>query len=117
MAEASWQDHTIFVGRFISTPAPNDLSIRHGAVLIDGQGVIEKVKWVSEGETNSMLAQALKSWGIESFDGRTVVLDDRNEEGFFFPGFIGMFYRIQFAFVVRSLVSRSAISNSSWRFG
>ena len=76
---------TLYFGRFISTPTPTDLLIRQGAVLVggdDGQGVIIDVTWDVEsiGEALSILS------GPGSVDG--VVIASNN--GFFFPGFVGM---------------------------
>lgn len=73
---------TIYFGRFISTPTPADLVIRSGAVLVaadDGGGTIEDVDW----EVKSA-EEAKKKFGSDV----DVVAGD--EDGFFFPGFIGM---------------------------
>lgn len=74
-------EKTIYFGRFISTPKPDQLLIRNGAVLVsstDGRGVIEKVDW--EVKTTQ---GAAKSFGVDA----PVVTSKDN--GFFFPGFIG----------------------------
>jgi hypothetical protein len=72
---------TIYFGRFISATKPDELSIRTGAVLVsstDGRGYIEKVDWtVKEPE------DALDRFGVQA----SVVTSEN--EGFFFPGFIG----------------------------
>jgi hypothetical protein len=74
----------IFLGRFISTPAPDQLLIQQGAVLVssgDGRGFINAVAWnVSDPET------AVTALGAAS--GTTIITSD--DHGFFFPGFIGM---------------------------
>ena len=74
---------TIYFGRFISTPTPDELLIRKGAVLvsaIDGTGVIEKVDWTVNGPND-----AISKFGEE------VGVVTAGDEGFFFPGFIGGF--------------------------
>lgn len=75
----------IFLGRFISTPTPDQLLIQEGAVLVsstDGRGFIDAVAWnVSSAEA------AIAALGAAS--GTTVVTAD--DQGFFFPGFIGQF--------------------------
>lgn len=71
---------TIYFGRFISTPTPDDLLIQTGAVLVssgDGHGTIEKVDWTVNGAND-----ALSKFGEE------VAVVTANENGFFFPGFI-----------------------------
>ena len=74
----------IFVGRFVSTPTPGQLFIEQGAILVsgaDGRGFIKAIAWnVSDGTT------AASALGVDS--GTTVVTAGDN--GFFFPGFIGM---------------------------
>lgn len=73
----------IFLGRFISTPAPDQLLIEQGAVLVssgDGKGFIEAVAW-----NVTDPAAALTALGATS--GTTVVTSE--DDGFFFPGFIG----------------------------
>jgi hypothetical protein len=78
---------TIYFGRFISTPTPAELLIRSGAVLVvgsedgGGSGVIEDVDW----EVKS----AEEARG--KFSGADDVVTGDEEEGFFFPGFIGMY--------------------------
>lgn len=75
-------EKTIYFGRFISTPTPSELLIRSGAVLVagdDGKGVIEDVDW----EVQS----AAEARG--KFGGEAEVVTGL-EDGFFFPGFIGM---------------------------
>lgn len=73
----------IFLGRFVSTPTPDQLLIEQGAVLVssaDGRGFIKAVAWnVSDPVT------ATSALGVDS--GTTVVTAGDN--GFFFPGFIG----------------------------
>lgn len=72
---------TIYFGRFISAPKPEELLIQTGAVLVssrDGRGVIEKVDWTVNGPND-----ALSKFGIEA----PVVT--AHDNGFFFPGFIG----------------------------
>ena len=76
------EKRTIYFGRFISTPAPTELLIRSGAVLVtgdNGKGVIEDVDW----EVQS--AEEAKG----KFGGEAEVVAGV-EDGFFFPGFIGM---------------------------
>jgi len=74
---------TIYFGRFISTPQPDQLAIRTGAVLVDrtdGRGVVEKADWaVSDPD------EARGQFGVD--DSTPVVTAE--EDGFFFPGFIG----------------------------
>lgn len=75
---------TVYFGRFISTPTPAELLIKSGAVLVageDGSGFIEDVDW----EVQSA-EEARRKFGAEA----EVVTGD--EDGFFFPGFIGMLY-------------------------
>lgn len=75
---------TIYFGRFISTPKPDELLIRTGAVLVDrndGRGVIEKVDW-----TVSSHEAARSSFEVEA----PVIATKDN--GFFSPGFIGEFW-------------------------
>ena len=72
----------IYFGRFISTPKPDELLIQTGAVLVssrDGRGRIEKVDWTVNGPND-----ALSKFGIE------VPVITAQDNGFFFPGFIGM---------------------------
>ncbi len=72
---------TIYFGRFISTPQPDELLIQTGAVLVDrkdGRGVIEKVDWAVNGPND-----AISKFGVEA----PVVT--AGDDGFFFPGFIG----------------------------
>lgn len=72
---------TIYFGRFISTPKPDELLIQTGAVLVssrDGRGFIEKVDWTASGPND-----ALSKFGIE------VPVITASDRGFFFPGFIG----------------------------
>jgi len=73
---------TIYFGRFISTPTPTELLIRSGAVLVageDGSGVIEEVDWeVKDPE------EAKRKFGMVD------VVTAGKDDGFFFPGFIGM---------------------------
>lgn len=72
---------TIYFGRFISTPQPDELLIRTGAVLVntkDGRGVIEQADWTVNGPND-----AASKFGVEA----PVVTAKDN--GFFFPGFIG----------------------------
>ncbi|KEF53579.1 uncharacterized protein A1O9_10554 [Exophiala aquamarina CBS 119918] len=74
----------IFLGRFISTPTPDQLSIEKGAVLVssaDGKGFIEAVAW-----NVTDPAAAITALGATS--GTTVVTAD--DDSFFFPGFIGI---------------------------
>eukprot|EP01099_Mayorella_cantabrigiensis_P001113 TRINITY_DN1461_c0_g1_i1.p1 TRINITY_DN1461_c0_g1~~TRINITY_DN1461_c0_g1_i1.p1 ORF type:complete len:502 (+),score=32.00 TRINITY_DN1461_c0_g1_i1:74-1579(+) len=72
----------IFLGRFVSTPSPDELLIETGAVLVsssDGKGVITAVAWnVSDADS------ALTALGAAN---GTAVLT-ANDDGFFFPGFI-----------------------------
>jgi hypothetical protein len=71
----------IYFGRFISTPRPDELLIRTGAVLVDrrdGRGVIEAANWSVTGPND-----AASKLGVEA----PVVA--AGEDGFFFPGFIG----------------------------
>ena len=73
----------IYFGRFISVPTPAELLIRSGAVLVvggDGSGTIEQVDWEVESAE-----EAKRRFGEEA----DVVIGDK--DGFFFPGFIGMF--------------------------
>lgn len=75
---------TVYYGRFISAPTPDELLIQTGAVLVssrDGRGIIEKADWRVTGAED-----ALAKFGIE------VPVVTSGEHGFFFPGFIGMFY-------------------------
>ncbi|KAH0845374.1 putative guanine deaminase [Fonsecaea pedrosoi] len=70
----------IYFGRFISTPKPDELLIRTGAVLVDrkdGRGVIEKADWTVNGPND-----AISKFGVEA----PVVT--AGDDGFFFPGFI-----------------------------
>lgn len=72
---------TIYFGRFISAPSPDELLIRTGAVLVsnrDGRGIIEKTDWTVNGPND-----ALSKFGIE------VPVVTAPDNGFFFPGFIG----------------------------
>jgi hypothetical protein len=76
---------TIYFGRFISAPQPDELSIRTGAVLVDrndGKGVIKQVDW-----TVTSPSDATSKFGVKA---PVVVAKD---SGFFFPGFIGMWRR------------------------
>ena len=71
----------IYFGRFISTPQPNELLIRTGAVLVDrrdGTGAIEKVDWTVNGPND-----AASKLGVEA------PVITATDNGFFFPGFIG----------------------------
>jgi hypothetical protein len=73
---------TIYFGRFISTPTPTELLIRSGAVLVigeDGSGVIEEVDWEVKDQE-----EAKSKFGVAD------VVTTGNNDGFFFPGFIGM---------------------------
>jgi hypothetical protein len=73
---------TVYFGRFISTPTPTELLVRSGAVLVageDGSGVIEAVDWEVKNPE-----EAKSKFGVED------VVTTRTEDGFFFPGFIGM---------------------------
>ena len=73
----------IYFGRFISTPSPNQLLIRNGAVLVssrDGHGVIEKTDWTVNGPK-----EAMGKFGTE------VGVVTTSDQGFFFPGFIGTY--------------------------
>ena len=70
----------IYFGRFVSTPTPDELLIRTGAVLVssgDGHGVIETVDWTVNGPND-----AISKFGEE------VGVVTTADEGFFFPGFI-----------------------------
>lgn len=81
MSSPSPPTQLIFFGRFVSTPRPNDLIIRTGAVLVssrDGQGVIEKADWEVNGPND-----AASKLGVEA------PIVTAGEGGFFFPGFIG----------------------------
>ena len=72
----------IYFGRFISAPKPDELLIQTGAVLVssrDGKGVIEKADWTVNGPND-----ALSKFAIE------VPVITVPDNGFFFPGFIGM---------------------------
>ena len=72
---------TIYYGRFIDVPSPEELRIRTGAVLVsnlDGRGVIEKADWSVNGPVD-----APSRLGVEA----PVVV--AAEDSFFFPGFIG----------------------------
>ncbi|KAK5328396.1 hypothetical protein LTR93_002181 [Exophiala xenobiotica] len=74
------QQETIYFGRFVSAPTPNELLIRTGAVLVDsknGKGVITKADWTIDGPDG-----AVSKFGVEA----PVVTSKDN--GFFFPGFI-----------------------------
>ncbi len=71
----------IYFGRFISTPQPDELLIRTGAVLVDqrdGRGVIEKADWNVNGPND-----AASKLGVEA------PVITAKDNGFFFPGFIG----------------------------
>ncbi|KAK4946549.1 hypothetical protein LTR10_014401 [Elasticomyces elasticus] len=73
-------EETIYFGRFISAPQPDELLIRTGAVLVnrnDGKGVIKKADW-----TVTSSSDAASKFGVEA---PVVVAKD---SGFFFPGFI-----------------------------
>jgi guanine deaminase len=77
---ASIMPKTIFFGRFISTPTPDDLLIQTGAVLVsstDGHGTIEKVDWTVNGASDA-----------SSKFGEEVPVVTTGENDFFFPGFI-----------------------------
>ena len=79
----------IFVGRFISAPAPTSLAIRTGAVLVTGppgRQAIEDVDWEvdSAEEARRRFGQAEG----EGEDDDVEVVEVRGER-FFFPGFIG----------------------------
>jgi hypothetical protein len=77
------QQETIYFGRFVSAPTPNELLIRTGAVLVDsknGKGVITKADWTIDGPDG-----AVSKFGVEA----PVVTSKDN--GFFFPGFIGRY--------------------------
>jgi hypothetical protein len=90
---------TIYFGRFISTPTPADLLIRSGAVLVagdDGGGVIEDADW----EVKSA-EEAKRKFGAEA---EVVTV---GEDGFFFPGFIGMLS-------IHKLASRFAKRADKW---
>lgn len=82
--DGNYASEQIFLGRFVSTPTPDQLSIEQGAVLVsstDGKGFIKAVAWnVSDAMT------ATSALGVDS--GTMVVTAGDN--GFFFPGFIGM---------------------------
>ena len=72
----------IYFGRFVSAPKPDELVIRTGAVLVDrrdGRGVIEKADWTVNGPND-----AASKLGVEA------PVITATENGFFFPGFIGM---------------------------
>ncbi len=72
---------TIYFGRFIDTPSADEPRIRLGAVLVsskDGRGSIEKADWTVNGPND-----AASKLGVEA----PVVT--AQEDGFFFPGFIG----------------------------
>ena len=71
----------IYFGRFISTPTPDELLIRLGAVLVDkkdGRGVIERADWNVNGPND-----AASKLGVEA------PVITAKDNGFFFPGFIG----------------------------
>lgn len=71
----------IYFGRFVSTPTPDELQIRTGAVLVDssdGKGIIQKADW-----TVASPDDAIIKFGVKA----PVVI--AKENGFFFPGFIG----------------------------
>lgn len=73
---------TIYYGRFIDVPSSEELRTRTGAVLVsnlNGRGVIEKADWSVNGPVD-----APSKLGVEA----PVVV--AGEDGFFFPGFIGM---------------------------
>jgi len=75
---------TIYFGRFISAPRPDDLLIRTGAVLVDrsdSRGLIKKTDWTVKSPSD-----ATSKFGVEA----PVVIAKDN--GFFFPGFIGMWW-------------------------
>jgi len=75
---------TIYFGRFISTPQPDELMIRTGAVLVDkrdGRGVIVKADWTVNGPND-----AISKFAVEAPVVTVVTVKDN---GFFFPGFIG----------------------------
>ena len=90
---------TIYFGRFISTPTPTELLIRSGAVLVageDGSGVIEEVDWeVKDPE------EAKRKFGMVD------VVTTGNDNGFFFPGFIGMSHFSGACVVVEATVKSS----------
>ena len=76
----------VYFGRFISTPTPTELLIQSGAVLVvggDGAGVIEEVDWEVKTED-----EARERFGGGK-DGEVDVVK-AVEDGFFFPGFIGL---------------------------
>ena len=77
---------TIYCGRFIDTPSADELRIRLGALLVgskDGRGMIEKADWTVNGPND-----AASKLGVEA----PVVT--AKDDGFFFPGFIGLVYRL-----------------------
>ncbi len=72
---------TIYFGRFVSAPTPDELLIRTGAVLVDsknGKGVITKADWTIDGPNGA----------VSKFGGEAPVVMPK-DNGFFFPGFIG----------------------------
>ena len=75
----------VYCGRFISTPMPTELSIKLGAVLVTTVGVIERVWWDAEDEVEGRLR-------IELDEEVDFVKAENVENGFFFPGFIGMLF-------------------------
>lgn len=84
---ATPNQRTIYYGRFICTPTPDELLIREGAVLVvggSGSGVIEDVDWEVDN------AEEARERFAKGGDGDLVM---GVEHGFFFPGFIGMFVR------------------------
>ena len=73
---------TIYFGRFIDVPSADELRIRLGAVLVsskDGRGVIEKTDWTVNGPND-----AASKLGVEA------PVITAKDNGFFFPGFIGL---------------------------
>lgn len=73
---------TIYFGRFIDTPSAEEIRIRTGAVLVnskDGHGIIEKADWTVNGPND-----AASKLGVEA------PIVTAQDNGFFFPGFIGM---------------------------
>ena len=87
---------TIFFGRFIDVPIPEDLRIRSGAVLVAvdeegarGMGRIEKAIWDVDSDNDEDVRAKL----LDGSDGgnSAVEIVRAGEDRFFFPGFIGTF--------------------------
>lgn len=73
----------IYLGRFISTPDANTLSIRTGAVLVSGTTITKTAWQVATPE------EALTTFGFQPDDlPHNVTIETTSPTSFFFPGFI-----------------------------